>query len=155
MTRWRLAGSVLAFCAVTLVVLALAPLVLLGGELISRHLLRQRRTGGAVSVWVVRGRGARSRAGPALIRRLPGRVRMPRPEVRGERTGGLALRFITNPVWIALTAPARWLSGLFRARADHGRGRRGPPPAGVREPRRPKPDQPAGVMALPEPRDAE
>jgi hypothetical protein len=157
MTRWRLTGSVLAFCAVTLVVLALAPLVLLGGELISRHILRQRRlgTGGAVLVWVVRGRGARSRAGPALIRRLPGRIRMPRSEVRVERTGGLAFRFITNPVWIALTAPARWLSGLFRARAGHGRGRRGPPPAGVREPRRPRPDQPADVMALPEPRDAE
>jgi hypothetical protein len=156
MTRWRQAGSRLASFAVTLVVLALAPLVMLGGEPISRHMQRRLGTGGAVMVWVVKGRGVRSRVRPSLIRSLPGRVRMPRSEVRVKRrTGRLAFRFIANPVWIALTAPARWIIGLFRARAGHGRGRRGPPLAGVREPRRPKPDQPASVMALPEPHEAE
>jgi hypothetical protein len=60
-----------------------------------------------------------------------------------------------NPVWIALTAPARWLRGRLRPTAGSRRGRGGnggPPGAGVREPRRPLPDLPAGAMALPEPR---
>ena len=68
--------------------------------------------------------------------------------------GRLAHPFVANPVWIALTAPARWLLDRIRPRAGHGRRRgngNGPPPAGVREPRRPRPDQPAGAMALPEP----
>jgi hypothetical protein len=72
----------------------------------------------------------------------------------GRRLGGLAEPFLPNPVWIALTAPARWLLDRIRPRAGHGRRRgngNGPPPAGVREPRRPRPDQPAGAMALPEP----
>jgi hypothetical protein len=61
-----------------------------------------------------------------------------------------------NPVWIALTAPARWVLDHLRPFAGSRRGRGGnggPPGAGVREPRRPMPDLPAGAMALPEPRD--
>jgi hypothetical protein len=60
---------------------------------------------------------------------------------------------LANPLWIALTAPARWLLDRVRPRAGgrRGRGGNGPPGAGVREPRRPLPDLPAGAMALPEP----
>jgi hypothetical protein len=55
---------------------------------------------------------------------------------------------------VAVTAPVRWLLDRIRPRAGHGRRHgngNGPPPAGVREPRRPRPDQPAGAMARPEP----
>ena len=64
-----------------------------------------------------------------------------------------------------LTAPIRWLGHTMRsvrrpARPTFGGGR--PPgwyrddgdndgPGGVREPRRPKPNPPAGAMAIPEP----
>jgi hypothetical protein len=44
-----------------------------------------------------------------------------------------------------LTAPARWLGQLIR------RSRGGPPEAGVREPRRPRPTLPAAAVALAEP----
>ena len=65
-------------------------------------------------------------------------------------------RVLLNPVWIALTAPARWVLDHLRPLAGSRRGRGGnggPPGAGVREPRRPLPDLPAGAMALPEPRE--
>jgi hypothetical protein len=65
-------------------------------------------------------------------------------------------RVLFNPVWIALTAPARWLLDHLRPFAGSRRGRGGnggPPGAGVREPRRPLPDLPAAAMALPEPRE--
>ena len=65
-------------------------------------------------------------------------------------------RVLFNPFWIALTAPARGLLDHIRPLAGSRRGRDGnggPPGAGVREPRRPLPDLPAGAMALPEPRD--
>ena len=65
-------------------------------------------------------------------------------------------RVLLNPVWIALTAPARWVLDHLRPLAGSRRGRGGnggPPGAGVREPRRPLPDLPAGALALPEPRD--
>ena len=76
----------------------------------------------------------------------------PRRSHRRIRLVGRVL--LMNPIWIALTAPGRWLYGRLRPYAGHrrGRGGNGPPGAGVREPRRPMPDLPAGAMALPEPR---
>jgi hypothetical protein len=66
-------------------------------------------------------------------------------------------RVISNPVLIAVTAPERWALDQVRGLNRGGRGfgrRRGtlPPPAGVREPRRPKPGAPAGAIALVEPK---
>jgi hypothetical protein len=118
----------LIFCAVTLAVIALAPVIVLVGEPLRRHYLRRL-------------------SGPP--RRVLERV------------------VIANPVLIALTAPSRWAIdrvGGLRAGGSGGRGfgrfgRRGgqgdggwPPSAGVREPRRPKPNAPAGAIALAEPR---
>src|SRR5437763_2785572 len=60
------------------------------------------------------------------------------------------LLVVSNPLWIAVTAPARWL--LDRASGSGHQGWRGPPAAGVREPRRPKPGLPGGSVALAEPR---
>ena len=123
----RLSGGVLAFCAVTLLVVVLAPAVLLFGELVNRRYWRMPVSSYTymlgVGVWTGR-----------------------RP---------WAAMFLTNPVWIALTAPGRWLADRLRPRVGSGRRRNGggDPGAGVREPRRPRPDLPAGAMALPEPRE--
>ena len=107
----------ISFWVVSVLVVALAPAVLLTGELVNRHYLR--------------------------------------PVVFPRRGFGLVARvLLRNPVWIALTAPCRWFFDRLRPRAGgrRGRGGNGPPGAGVREPRRPLPDLPAGAMALPEPR---
>jgi len=159
--RQRLRPAV-GFAVVSLVVVALSPGVLLAGELVNRHYLcgmRARPDMGARPDGMPAGRAGflRRRRWEAARRRYfrytgPGWVDP--VEVCQGRFGPLVAAFLKNPVWIALTAPARWLIGLMRPLA--GRGRRGngngPPPAGVREPRRPRPDQPAGAMALPEPR---
>ena len=116
----RVAARALAFCAVTLAVVAAAPVIVLAGEPLRRYAERrlswpQRRTAQVV---------------------------------------------IANPVFIALTAPERWAidqaSRLSAGGSGGGSGRfgrrgGGPPPAGVREPRRPKPAAPAGAIALAEP----
>ena len=136
------AGRLLASCVVTLFVLALAPAVLLAGELVNRHYVRQppaRRD----RIPVCRGRRV-------VFRNVrPGRAAY----AAAARDHKLARWILANPLWIALTAPARWLLDRIRPRAGgrRRRGGNGPPEAGVREPRRPLPDLPAGAMALPEP----
>ena len=142
MKPWHRAGRLFASCAVTLLVLALAPAVLLAGELVNRHYL-VRLPGGPDRIPVRRGRRV------VLRNAGPGRAGYP-VATRGHP---LARRVLANPLWIALTAPARWLLDRIRPRAGgrRGRGGNGPPSAGVREPRRPLPDPPAGAMALPEP----
>jgi hypothetical protein len=67
------------------------------------------------------------------------------------RTPLITRLFLTNPVWIALTAPARWVLDHLRPRVGRNGNGNGPPGAGVREPRRPLPDHPAGAIALPDP----
>jgi hypothetical protein len=142
MKPWRRAGRLLASCVVTLFVLALAPAVLLAGELVNRHYLGN-LPAGRDRVPVRRGRRV-------VLRNVgPGRGAY----AMAVRDHKVAHRILANPLWIALTAPARWLLDRIRPRAGSGRrrGGNGPPGAGVREPRRPLPDLPAGAMALPEP----
>jgi hypothetical protein len=121
--RLRLPGGrVLAFCAVTLLIVVLAPAVLVFGEAVNRRHRRSLLASRDLRGWAKR----RDRAAVVL----------------------------SNPVWIALTAPARWLGDRLRPRVGSGHRRGGGDPgAGVREPRRPRPDLPAGAMALPEPRE--
>jgi hypothetical protein len=98
----------------------------------------------------VRRRGWPGRRGGVVIRRAgPGRAAY----AVATRNRKVARRLLANPLWIALTAPARWLLDRVRPRAGgrRGRGGNGPPGSGVREPRRPLPDLPAAAMALPEP----
>ncbi len=156
MRRWQKAGPAFGFTVVSLIVVALSPAVLLAGELVNRHFLGSMRAR-PVTMLPGRTRFLRRRPRAALTRRYyrytgPGWVSAG-VICQGRRFGPLAEPFLGNPVWIALTAPARWLIDHVRPLA--GRGRRGnghgPPSAGVREPRRPRPDQPAGAMALPEP----
>jgi hypothetical protein len=76
-------------------------------------------------------------------RRPAGRSRMVRSVVR-------------HPVVHALAAPMRFVADRVRGRnarpeTDDGSGW-GPPPAGDREPRRPRPGPPVDAIALPEPR---
>jgi hypothetical protein len=120
-------ARMLVFCAVTLAVIALAPVIMLLGEPLRRYYLQR---------------------------------------LSGPPWRALA-RVVANPVLIALTAPSRWAidqvsgvrTGGSRFRGFGRFGRRGgqsggdwPPSAGVREPRRPKPNAPAGAIALAEPR---
>jgi hypothetical protein len=136
-------------------VLVLSPLVLAGGELVNRHYLGQLRVRPArILPERVRGLRRYSRDRPVLFLLHLGRPGVSAADVRcGHRFGRLAFLFLTNPAWIMLTAPARWLVGRLRQNAGHGRRWRPPPPAGVREPRRPNPGLPAGAIALPEPTD--
>jgi hypothetical protein len=158
MSRWKRMWPPLGFLLVSLAVIAISPAVLLAGEAVNRHYLHGMRARPAPMMAGPRTRFIRRRSVAALVRRRyrrtgPGWVSAS-DACQGRRFGVLAEPFIANPVWIALTAPARWLIAAVRPLA--GRGRRGngngPPLAGVREPRRPRPDQPAGAIALPEPR---
>jgi hypothetical protein len=110
-----------------LLTFCLLPLVLVAGEPLQRYALTRRRGR-------LRARG-----------HLGWPVRRP-----------TFLEFVvTTAPFIALTAPARWVSGQL-ARPGHAlqrRFRRRPPETGgVREPRRPRPGQPGGSVALAEPR---
>jgi hypothetical protein len=134
--RHRRVDSVraLIFGAITLTMIAGAPVIVLVGEPLRRSYLR----------------------------------RLSRPPLRSGSPGvlsrvGLAPAVFANPVLIALTAPSRWAIdqvGSLRSGNSGGRGsgRRGGqsggnwPPAGVHEPRRPRPSAPAGAIALAEPK---
>jgi hypothetical protein len=140
-------GRLLAGCAVSLLVIVLAPAVLLFGELVNRRYWRGMRAGR--DQILVRGRlGLRRHR--VVVRQLGPRWAVGAASATVHRRGTVARMVLSNPLWIALTAPARWLFDHLRPRA-RGRGGNGPPGAGVREPRRPLPDPPAGAIALPEP----
>jgi hypothetical protein len=148
MKPWRTLGRALASGTVTVLLIVLAPAVLLFGELVNRHYLRGLPPGR--DRILVRRRGLPGRRGHVVVRHVgPGRAAY----AVATRNRTVARRVLANPLWIALTAPARWLLDRIRPRAGsrRGRGGNGPPGAGVREPRRPLPDLPAGAMALREP----
>jgi hypothetical protein len=147
MKPWRNLGRALATGTVTVLIVVLAPAVLLFGELVNRHYLRGLPGRERIKV--------RRRGLPGRRERLVVRYAGPGPAAYAAATPKrrVARRVLANPLWIALTAPARWLLDRLRPRAGgrRGRGGNGPPGAGVREPRRPLPDLPAAAMALPEP----
>lgn len=148
MKPWRNLGRAVATGTVTVLVIVFAPAVLLFGELVNRHYLGALPRGR--DRILVRRRGLPGRRRRAVVRHVgPGRP----VYAAATRNRKVARRVLANPLWIALTAPARWLLDHLRPRAGgrRGRGGNGPPGAGVREPRRPLPDPPVGAMALPEP----
>jgi hypothetical protein len=147
---------------VSLLVIAMFPVVLLAGELVNRHYLAglRVRPGSVMPEYTWRRLGPRGRPRPRgrraerRARRLASHEMVAvRSTLQHRRRGRLLVAFLTNPVWIALTAPSRWLLDHLRPRAGgrRGRGGNGPPGAGVREPRRPRPDLPAGAISLREP----
>jgi hypothetical protein len=80
-------------------IIIFSPVILLAGELVNRYVMRRvRRSASTAQIAVVRhgGRPARAAAG-----QLPPRT-------------SLLLTVISSPLWIALTAPGRWVSDWFR-----------------------------------------
>ena len=80
-------------------IIILSPVILLAGELVNRYVMRRVRpsasTARAAVVWHT-GRPAHGAA-----------VRLPLHT-------SFLLTVISNPLWIALTAPGRWVSDRFR-----------------------------------------
>lgn len=152
---WHKARCVVWLGFVSLLVIGMSPGVMLVGELVNRHYLKGFR---ARPDWVLPPRFQQRRQPRAarwrwLTRDYGSEFIDVSWATRHSRLGRMASPLLANPAWIALTAPARWIISLTRRRIrPNGGGRRWPPFAGVREPRRPKPTQPAGAMALPEPR---
>jgi hypothetical protein len=147
------AVSVLWFGFVSLLVIGMAPAVVLVGELVNRHYLMGFRARPDRVLPPRAGRRCRPRVARRLTRYSGSEFVDASFAARHRRLGRIVSPFLANPVWIALTAPARWIMAVTRRRIrPNGGGRRGPPFAGVREPRRPKPTLPAGAIALPEPR---
>lgn len=94
---WPVTQAAVSLAAWPLIVI-LAPVILVAGELVNRYVMRQvrriARDGRPVvsphADWPVRA---------AVV--LPSRA-------------SLLLVVVSNPLWIALTAPGRWVSDLFR-----------------------------------------
>jgi hypothetical protein len=96
-------GVALAMWPLTII---FSPVILLAGEPVNRYVMRRvRRSAPPARMAGVRhgDRPARAVAAPVL---LPPHV-------------SLLLTVISNPLWIALTAPGRWLGDRFR-RHPHG-----------------------------------
>jgi hypothetical protein len=80
-------------------IIIFSPVILLAGEPVNWYVMRRvRRSASTAQIAVVPHSGRPSR---------PAAVRLPR------RTT-LLLTVISNPLWIALTAPGRWVSDRFR-----------------------------------------
>ena len=90
-------------------IIIFSPVILLVGEPANRYVMwRVRRSASTAQITVV---GHNGRPTRSAAMRLPLRT-------------SLLLAFISNPLWIALTAPGRWVSDRFR-RYPHE-------PAGIR-----------------------
>jgi transposase InsO family protein len=90
-------------------IIIFSPLIVLAGEPVNRYVMRRvRRRASAAQMAVARHSG--SRAARAAAVPLPVHA-------------SLLLTVISNPLWIALTAPGRWISDRFRGhpRAPAGR----------------------------------
>jgi hypothetical protein len=80
-------------------IIIFSPVIVLTGEPVNRYVMRRvRRTASAAQMAAVRHSGQPTRAAAV---RLPLRT-------------SLLLTVISHPLWIALTAPGRWVSDRFR-----------------------------------------
>jgi hypothetical protein len=77
----------------------LSPVILVAGEPVNRYVMRRVRL--------------RAAAGPAAVTRHGDRQARA-VAVHLPATASLLLVVISNPLWIALTAPGRWVSDQFR-----------------------------------------
>jgi hypothetical protein len=84
-------------------IIIFSPVIVLAGEPVDRYVLRVRRTASAAQMAAVRHSGQPTRAAAV---RLPLRT-------------SLLLTVISHPLWIALTAPGRWVNDRF-SRHPHG-----------------------------------
>lgn len=88
-------------------IIAFSPVVILAGEPVNRYVMRLVRRRAAAQMAVVRPGGRPSRAAAVP---LPPRA-------------SLLLTLISNPLWIALTAPGRWAGDRFRGHPREPAGR--------------------------------
>ena len=116
MKPWRNLGRALATGTVTVLIVVLAPAVLLFGELVNRHYLRGLPPGRERIP--VRRFGLRGRSRVVYRSAGPGRAAY----ALAVSDHKVARRVLANPLWIALTAPARWLLDRVRPRAGGRRG---------------------------------
>jgi hypothetical protein len=87
------------------VIIVLSPVILLVGEPVNRYVMRRLRSNALM-------------AGAAVVRTGDRSSRVATP-VRLTLLSSLLLTAIRNPLWIALTAPGRWVADQFsRARRD-------------------------------------
>ena len=88
--------SPLAVCLLTII---FSPVILVAGEPVNRYVMRRvRRSAAAVPAADIRHGDRPARAVAARLPTAP----------------SLLLVLISNPLWIALTAPGRWVSDRFR-----------------------------------------
>lgn len=100
---WRTSWAAIAL-ALWPVMIVLSPVILLVGEPVNRHVMRRLRWSAPL-------------AGGAVDR--PGdRVAWAGTPVRLAPLSSLLLTAVRNPLWIALTAPGRWVADQF-SRARH------------------------------------
>ena len=88
------------------VIIALSPVILLVGEPMNRYVMRRLR-GAPI-------------AGVAVVRTGNQSARVVTP-VRLTLASSLPLTVISNPMWIALTAPGRWVADQFTTPPSPGR----------------------------------
>ena len=92
-TRWAIS---LAVWPLTLI---FSPVILVAGEPVNRYVMRRvRRSAAAGSAADIRHGDRPAHAVPVRLRAAP----------------SLLLVVISNPLWITLTAPGRWVSDRFR-----------------------------------------
>ena len=96
---WPVTQAVISL-AVWPLTITLSPVILVAGEPVNRYVMRRvRRSAAAAPVAVVR-RDDRPAPGVAPLQLAP--------------PASLLFMVISNPLWIALTAPGRWVSDRFR-----------------------------------------
>ena len=99
--RGRVLATVIRL-AVWAAVIVLSPVILLAGEPVNRYVMRRLRRSARV-------------AGAAVVRSGDPSARVV-TAVGLTRSSSLLLTAISNPLWIALTAPGRWVADRFSAR---------------------------------------
>jgi hypothetical protein len=88
-------------------IIIFSPVIVLAGEPVNRYVMRVRRRASSAQMAVVRHSGRPARAAA---------VRLPLHT-------SLLLTVISNPLWIVLTAPGRWISDRFRGHPREPTGR--------------------------------
>ena len=95
---WPVTNAVISLALWPLIII-FSPVVLLAGEPVNRYVMRRVRRSASTAQVAVAGHNGRPARAAAV--RLP-------------RRASLLVTVISNPLWIALTAPGRWVSDRFR-----------------------------------------
>jgi hypothetical protein len=99
MKHARLVAPAAISLAVWPLTIIFSPLILVAGEPVNRYVMRRVHRNAAAGPAAAASHGDRSARAVAVHLTAPASV---------------LLMVISNPLWIALTAPGRWVSDLFR-----------------------------------------